>query len=135
MTLTGLHGYLIGYAVVGSWVVVGVWALVLRLARRQEAPVFWRAVSVAQVLLGVQLLFGIVLLLLGRRPGPAQHPMPGMTLLFHLLYGLGFPLVVLVVAHAWARARRYDPFTVFAVAGLVNFGLTLRALQVGIGGF
>lgn len=131
MDLTLLHGYVLGYATIASWPVVGLWALVLRLARAEETPTFWRVVSVAQILLGVQVLVGIALLLMGRRPGPGTDV---GTLLFHLSYGIISPLVVLAVAHAWARAERFNPHAIFAVVGLVNFGLTFRALQVGIFG-
>lgn len=132
MDLTLLHGYVLGYAAIASWVVVGVWSLVLRFTRPQEAPTFWRVVSIAQVLLGVQLLLGVVLLLMGRWPGPGDAGLG--TLLFHLSYGIISPLVVLVVAHAWARSERFNPYAIFAVVGLVNFGLMFRAWQVGIFG-
>lgn len=132
MDLTLLHGYVLGYAIIASWVVVGVWSLVLRVAGSEETPNFWRAVSVAQVLLAAQLLFGIVLLLMGRWPGPADAGMGDLA--FHLSYGILSPLVVLVFAHAWARSGRFNPYSIFAVVGLVNFGLTFRAWQVGIFG-
>ncbi|HEY8340692.1 MAG TPA: hypothetical protein VIK95_12525 [Egibacteraceae bacterium] len=132
MDLTALHGYVIGFAIMASWLVIMVWALVLRLLRAEDTPVFWRAVSVAQILLVVQLVVGITLFLMGRVPGPAG----GVgTVVFHLAYGVVFPLVVLVVGHGMARAGRYRPHTVFAVVGLVNFALALRAWMVGISGF
>lgn len=136
MDLASLHGYLIGFAIIGSWAVIGLWALVLRVLTRRrgggvmETPVFWRAVSVAQVLLGVQLLVGLVLLALGRRPGDATV----LGLLFHLSYGILSPLVVLYVAHKWSREGRVNPHAAFAVVGLVIFGLTFRAFQVGLPG-
>lgn len=131
MDLTALHGYVIGFTVISSWAVIMFWSLALRFTRYEETPTFWRAVSVAQILLVIQLLVGIVLLLLGRRPGPDG----GFgTLLFHLSYGILSPLVVLFVAHGIARSGRYSPHSVFAFVGLVNFGLTLRAFQVGVFG-
>lgn len=131
MDLTAVHGYALGFAVIGSWPIIGFWALALRFTSYEETPTFWRAVSVAQLLLVAQLLVGLVLLLFGRRPGPQGGT---GTLLFHLSYGLLSPLVVLVVAHAWARSRRFDPHAIFAVVGFVNFGLMVRAWQVGIWG-
>lgn len=132
MDLTALHGYVIGFAIMGSWLLIMIWALVLRLLRADSTPVFWRAVSVAQILLVVQLVVGIALFLMGRVPGPSG----GVgTVLFHLAYGVVFPLVVLFVGHGVARGGRYRPHTVFAVVGLVNFALALRAWMVGIEGF
>ena len=131
--VTRFHGYVLGYAVIGVWIVVLLWALALRLGRREEAPLFWRFVSVAQVLLVLQVVVGIVLLAVGRRPGPTGNDGFG-TLLFHLSYGVFSPGVVLVVAHRLASRGRVNAYTAFAVVGLVNFGLLFRAYQVGIFG-
>ncbi len=133
MNLTALHGYLIGFAVIGSWVIIGFWSLALRLRHYEETPTFWKAVSVAQVLLAIQLLVGLVALALGGRPGPPGND-GGGALLFHLSYGVLSPLVVLVVAHRFAREGRWNPHAIFALVGLVNFGLAVRAWQVGIFG-
>lgn len=130
MDLTALHGDIIGIASIGIWAVVALWALVLRLARREETPTFWRAVSVAQVLLVVQLVIGLVLLAMGRRPGGGG----AFNVSFHLLYGAGFPLIVLIVGHKWSRDGRYNPHTIFSVVGLVIFALALRGYLVGIHG-
>ena len=132
MDLTALHGYVIGFAVMGSWVIIMFWSLALRLSRYEDTPTFWRAVSVAQLLLIAQLVVGIVLFLMGRLPGPEG----GIgTILFHLAYGVVFPLLVLLVAHGFARSGRWNPHSIFAVVGLVNFALAVRAWMVGIVGF
>lgn len=130
MTLTGLHGYVLGFTLIGGWLVIALWALVLRLLRRDESPVFWRVVSIAQVLLVVQLLIGVVLLAMARRPGAGGWFDTG----FHFLYGFGFPLIVLFMGHKWARDGRYHPFTLFAVAGLVIAALNMRGWMVGLFG-
>ena len=130
MTWTGLHGYVLGFLLIGSWAVVCGWALALRFAKSEETPMFWRFVSLAQVLLAVQLVIGLVLLLLGRRPGDAGTE-NGATLAFHLAYGVLFPLIVLIVGHKVARDGKYRAHSVFAVVGLVIFGLTARAWMVG----
>lgn len=128
-----LHGYWLGVPVFASWLVVAAWGLVLRLLRASETPVFWRAVSVAQILLGLQVLVGVVLLGAWAL-GLGLAPVPGSAFhsVFHVLYGGGFPLLVLLVGHHWAREERYHPHTVFALVGLVNFGLLFRAWQTGL---
>jgi hypothetical protein len=131
MTITGLHGYVLGFVLIGSWAVICLWALALRFSAKEETPTFWRAVSVAQILLGLQIVAGVVLLLIGRRPGPAED---GATLAFHLAYGLLFPVITLIVGHKVARDGKYRAHSVFAVVGLVLFGLTARAWMVGQGG-
>lgn len=130
MSLTVLHGYVTGFLIIGSWATIMFWSLALRFTRYTETPTFWRFVSVAQILLLVQLLIGLVLLALGRRPGGGG----AFNVSFHLLYGIGFPLLTLFVGHKWARERRYDPHAIFSVVGLVIFGLTARAWQSGIYG-
>jgi hypothetical protein len=130
MTLTGLHGYALGFVIIGSWAVICGWALALRFLPYDETPTFWKAVSIAQILLLAQVLVGIVLLLLGKRPGTGD----GETIAFHLSYGLVFPLITLVVGHKVARDGKYKPHSVFAVVGLIIFGLTARSWMVGTAG-
>jgi hypothetical protein len=135
MSIAAIHGYVIGFLVIGSWPVIGFWALALRLiGRYEETPTFWRVVSVAQLLLALQLFLGMALLALFAI-GQAGLPGDGSAFEvgFHLLHGVGFPLLVLLVAHKGARDGRFHPHTAFAVVGLVNFGLTARAWMVGAG--
>jgi hypothetical protein len=137
ISIATLHGYILGLAVVSSWAVVCFWALALRLLGYQDTPTFWRVVSLAQILLGVQLLVGLVLVgwwLFGNGPAPGARAGGGwFNATFHLLYGIGFPFVVLLVGHDQARKGRHDPHTVFSIVGLVIFGLTARAFAVGAG--
>lgn len=135
--IVSAHGYVIGLTVVSVWAVIMFWSLALRFTTHTETPTFWRAVSVGQVLLALQLLVGLVLIgywLLGDGQPPAANSGGGwFNGTFHILYGVVFPLVALVVGHRVARAGTYNPHSVFAVVGLVNFGLLARAFQVGAG--
>jgi hypothetical protein len=133
MDLTRLH-FVLGAAIVASWLIVCLWALVLRLRRSGDAPLFWRAVSVAQILLVLQLVLGIALFLTGRVPGRPPQEGGAYTNTFHALYGFGFPALVLFFSHKWAREGRRDPFAVFAVAGLVLMALVMRGFMVGLSG-
>ncbi|MGH8896806.1 MAG: hypothetical protein ACRDZ4_07235 [Egibacteraceae bacterium] len=134
--LTRIHGSEIAFALIGIWAVIGLWSLALRFMKYEETPTFWRVVSVAQILLAVQWLVGLVLLLMGGRPGRANAG--PKALLLHLLYAVFSPVVVLGVAHFMARKGTQDgrrnPYTTFALVGLVMFGLLFRAYQVGIYG-
>ena len=131
MGLAQIHGYIVGGTIIGSWLLVMVVALILRVARPNgEVPWFWRLVSVAQIILGVQLLYGIVLFVrswlgAGGFPGPDVF-----THVFHPLYGFLFPGVVLFYGHKFSREERLHPLSAFAMVGLVNFGLSFRALMV-----
>ncbi len=119
----------IGLALVSVWAVISGWSFALRLLHYDETPTFWRVVSIAQVLLVFQLVIGLILLVLGRRPGDGSL----FIYVFHPLYGIVFPLLTLFYAHKWSRDGRYDPHAAFGVAGLVVFGLVSRAFMVGVG--
>ncbi|MPZ72735.1 MAG: hypothetical protein GEU74_05800 [Nitriliruptorales bacterium] len=129
MDLARIHGYVVGYLIMATWGALSLWALGLWRLRREEAPTFWRAVSVAQILLVLQLLVGGVLLLMGRVAGAGGW----FDAVFHPLYGFVFPVIVLVVAHAHARQGARSPYAVFALAAFVIFALTVRSFTVGAG--
>lgn len=127
---SGLHAY-VGFAIISVWAVISGWALAVSFMKYEATPGFWRAVSVAQILLGIQLLFGLSLFV-GR--GFAQIGVEGwFSTLFHPLYGFVFPLVVLFFAHQQARRPERNAHRIFSLAALVIFGLTARAFMVGIG--
>ncbi len=138
MNLAALHGYVLGFAVIGAWAVILLWSTALWLLKVEETPTFWRAVSVAQILLVVQLLFGLVLIvvwLIGRGNPPGVRSGGGwVNGTLHILYGIAFPVIVLLVGHRTAREGRFNAHAVFALVALVIFGLTARAWQVGAGG-
>lgn len=126
--LAQIHGYLFGIIIVASWLIIMVIALVLRVARHDgDVGWFWRLVSIAQILLGIQLVYGTVLFLIGGRPGPDTF-----THVFHPLYAFVFPAIVLFYGHKVSRDGRMHPLSAFAVVGLVNFGLTARAFMAPI---
>jgi hypothetical protein len=137
MSLPALHGYLLGFAVIGAWAVIMIWSTALWLLGYSDTPVFWRAVSLAQILLAVQLLVGVVMILLwllGRGQAPGANSGGGLfNGAFHVLYGIVFPAIALVVGHGIARRGRYNAHMIFAVVGLVIFGLTARAWMLGAG--
>src|SRR6266511_2521220 len=75
------------------------------------------------VLLGVQLLAGLMLLALG-----------GRQPLLHYLYGAVFPALVLVVCHVFTRGLEKPPYHLFFTIGaFFMLGLTARALMTGLG--
>jgi len=110
-----------GFALLTVW---SIWALA-----RNKAPGdgFWNVLAVLQVVIGIQVIVGAILLLTGARP-PTLGPQ-----WLHYAYGGLFPAIVLVVAHRFARKNEGVPWLVFGFAGFIIFGLTFRALQTGMG--
>ena len=112
-----------GFVIVAGWGLLFCWGVVLFLRKRDAGRLYWGLLAVLQVLLGLQLLAGLVLLALGdRRP------------LLHYLYGAVFPAVVLVVCHVLTRGLERPPYHLFFTWGaFFVFGLTARALMTGLG--
>ena len=82
-----------------------------------------------QVALGIQAVLGIVLFLMGYRPNSNAPSW------LHYIYGLIFPVLVLIFAHRYARSDRFKdiPWLVFGVAALLIGFSTIRAIQTGLG--
>jgi hypothetical protein len=124
--VSSVHRY-VAYAVPFGWALLALWSLISFLRNKPPGDRFWTLLGALQVILGLQILIGLVLLALGRVPasrGPVW---------LHYVYGGLFPVVVLVVAHRFARRQQGISWVVFGVAALVIFGLTFRALQTGLG--
>jgi hypothetical protein len=122
--MTSIHKF-IGFAIVAGWGMLFLWGVATWVRRREPAALFWRLLAVLQVLMGVQLVAGIILLATG-------HHLPS---LLHLGYGVVFPVIALVTAHVLARSLEddFEAHKIFTVASFVVFGLTLRALTTGLG--
>ena len=110
-----------------GFAVLMLWALVSWIRNHAPAGGFWNLLAVLQVIIGAQVLIGAILFAMGLRP-----PSNGPTWL-HYVYGGLFPAAVLLVAHRFAQKLEGIPWVVFGFAALVNFGLTFRALQTGLG--
>jgi len=113
----------VGWLIVGGFAALWLWGLGLWIFRRNAPRPFWVVVGFLQATLLVQALVGIVLLLTGGRASA-----------LHYVYGVVFPVLLLLVAHVLAREMfAHRPWAPFALAAFFVFGLTLRALQTGFG--
>jgi hypothetical protein len=114
---------LIGYAIVGGFGLLWLWGMGTWAIRRGPGRPFWWLLGFLQATLLVQGVVGVVLLVTGLRASA-----------LHYVYGVIFPILVLVVAHVFAReAFAHRPWLPFALASFFVFGLTLRALMTGLG--
>jgi hypothetical protein len=124
--VSALHRY-VAYAIPAGWALLAVWAAISLARNKPPGDRFWTLLAILQGVLGVQVVVGAVLFLGGARPssnGPSW---------LHYVYGALFPIGVLVVAHRVARKQPGVSWLVFGLAALVNFGLTFRAFQTGLG--
>ena len=125
--MTTAHRWL-GSAIVLMFVATMLWTLVLLVLRREETPVGMRALQHwTENLLVVQMVFGFVLLLIGRRVvGPPDAWLHG-------LYGSLFPLVAVIGGRLAALRREQRQYVGLAWGAFFAFGLTLRAVQTACG--
>ena len=112
-----------GFLIVTGWGVLFLFGIGLFITRRDANRAYWGLLTVLQVLLGIQLLAGLVLFAEGGRPA-----------VLHYLYGAVFPALVLVVCHVFTRGLEKPPYHLFFTIGaFFVFGLTARALMTGLG--
>ena len=125
--MTSFHRYL-GVVIVAMFVVLFLWGLGLRIARRVEAPNgIWALQHWTENLLVVQTVVGLVLLVLGRRVVAAHDP----TVWLHYLYGSLFPLIAVVGGRITGLRREEHDYMGVTWGAFFAFGLTLRGLQTG----
>ena len=119
----GLLHRIVGFAIVGAFLVLAVWGAVLRVRGRDAASWrFWALLHYTENVVVAQAVVGLILLVLGRR-----QPV------LHYFYGAVFPLVVVVVGRLASLRREERDYVPIAFAAFISFGLTLRALMTGLG--
>ena len=124
--MTDIHRY-VAYAIPTGFALLTLWAIVSLVRNKAPGDRFWNLLAILQGVIGVQVFIGGWLYLFGHRPTPRGPEW------LHYVYGGLFPVAVLVVAHRFSRRHESIAWMVFGVAALVNFGLTFRALQTGLG--
>jgi hypothetical protein len=113
---------LLGWSIVAAFGIVWIWGLVTWIVRRGPGRYFWWVVAYVQAVVLIQGLVGVILLVAG-----------GRVPVLHYVYGVVFPVLVLLTAHVLARdAFANRPWAPFALAAFFSFGLTLRALMTGL---
>lgn len=118
---------LVAYSVPAGFALLALGALVTYLRNKEPGGWYWNLLAAVQVVLGVQILVGVVLFATGGRPqsnGPSW---------LHYFYGAVFPVGLLVLAHKYSRKYPGVEMVLFGIACFLSFGLTFRALQTGLG--
>ena len=93
------------------------------IVRRGPGRWFWRLLAFVQGTVLLQGVAGITLLLMGGRISS-----------LHYVYGVVFPVLLLMVAYVLAREQFANrPWLPFAFASFFCLGLTMRALMTGLG--
>lgn len=120
---------ILGFAMPTAFFGLAVWGMILRIAKREEEPVAYRAVlHWTENLLVLQIVVGIVLLIIGKR-----ILVPGESLdWLHYFYGSLFPLIAVIGGRIASLRRERYPYVGIAWGAFFAFGLTTRALMLGL---
>lgn len=124
--MTDLHAY-VAYSIPAGFAVLVLVSIYSYFSNREAPSWYWTILGILQAILGVQLLIGLYLFATGARPqsnGPSW---------LHYVYGAGFPMLVLAIAHVQARKREGVEILIFGVAAFLCTFATIRALQTGLG--
>jgi len=118
------------YLVLASAVITGVWGLVLFFIQKEMSalPKLWRIMLMVVGLLGVlQALFGIIMILLGLKPGGGRD-----LYYLHYVYGaivaLGLP-IAMTYATSGKQPRR--DVLIYSIALLIMAAAAVRAFLTG----
>lgn len=111
----------VAYAVPAGFALLVVMAIGVYFTNKDPGRFFYGTLAVVQGILIVQVIAGVILLVMGLRPGQTLH----------YVYGAGFPLVVLAFAHSQARKRPGLEAAIFGVAAFLSAFSSWRAWITG----
>lgn len=118
----------LGFGIVGAFLLLALWGLALRVMRREEAPApYWLLQRFTENILALQVVVGLVLLAIGRRV------VGGDLVWLHYLYGSLFPFIAVVGGRIAGLRREHREYVGLAWGAFFAFGLTARALMTGLG--
>ena len=108
--------------------VTGIWGLILYFMKKQTIIRPWRIALIFTAIVGLlQALFGIILLLMGQKPGTGT----GLYYL-HFVYGAIVALAIPVaVTYATGGKKPRRDMLLFSIIALVLVAAALRALTTG----
>ena len=122
MTLVDIHKSLANTALLFA-AIMAVWGLARFFLRRGVGPSYWGAVIIAEFLILIQGLLGVILW-----AGGAGLPPPWI----HILYGV-VNLLALPLVYFYTKGRAERPeMLLYSVAFLFLIGALLRAIETGV---
>src|SRR5579859_4369755 len=117
------------FLVLASSLVAGIWGLALFFMKRTETiyrP--WRiTILVAAILALLQGLFGVILVLLGQKPGTGT----GLYYLHYVYGGIVALAIPVAVTYATSGKKPRRDVLIFSIAALVLFAAGFRAWMTG----
>jgi heme A synthase len=125
--ISNLH-FFNAFLIMIAGTVTGVWGLILYFMKKQAIIRPWRIALIFTAIVGLlQAVFGIILLLLGQRPGTGT----GLYYL-HFVYGAIVALAIPVaVTYATGGKKPRRDTLIFSIISLVLVAAALRAFVTG----
>lgn len=128
--MTEFHRFL-AYFIPSGFLLLALWALGVVITNRGPGSWFWRVLAVLQVIVGVQVMAGLILLVSGEWPTNWRH----------FVYGAAMPLLLLIAAHRLGSGRsiagfgggRFQdiPWAIFGIASFIAAAATFMAYITG----
>jgi heme A synthase len=125
--ISNLH-FFNAFLIMIAGTVTGIWGLILYFMKKQTIIRPWRIALIFTAIVGLlQAVFGIILLLLGQRPGTGT----GLYYL-HFVYGAIVALAIPVaVTYATGGKKPRRDILIFSIISLVLVAAALRAFVTG----
>jgi hypothetical protein len=128
--VTQFH-HLIAYFIPSGFLLLALWSLAVVITNRGPGEWFWRILAVLQVIVGIQIIAGLILLISGKWPANWRH----------FVYGAAMPLLLLWAAHRLSAGRpvlglgenkfQDVPWAVFGIASFIAAAATFMAYLTG----
>lgn len=113
--------------VLATSLITGVWGLILYFRKSESIPQPWKIALIVTAIDGLlQGLFGVILVLLGQRPGG------GSLYYLHYVYG-AIVLLAIPVAYTYVGKDTRRAILVFSIAALIIMAAGARGMMTGLG--
>ncbi len=125
--ISSIHFYNI-FLILASGTISGIWGLVLFFMKKTiNRP--WRISLIVTAIVGaLQALLGIILVLLGQRPGTGT----GLYYLHYVYGGIVALVIPIAITYATGGKNQRRDLLVFSIAALILVAAAIRALTTGL---
>ncbi len=118
MTIADIHSWL-GWVVAGANAIAGTWALIAHWRSSVRGRALWIVTAVAQVLIGIQVIIGVVDMRLNSRDVAGTHLFYGFVALFSV-----------AIIYTYRQQIERWQYVLYGLGGWFLMGLALRSMFI-----